>query len=121
MSVVLTGNVENNETPKRKKRDLSDESSKSTNKFDQKEADKEEEKWIPDGQDGYIVESADGKTAEFIYDVIAGICRFYLVAATSTNWFFPCRNQRYIFLLDNVTSSNKEFTILILVIIETQF
>ncbi|XP_069687402.1 uncharacterized protein [Periplaneta americana] len=55
------GQTESTETPRGRKKEFPDELSKPGHKSVQKESDREEAvKWEFDGQDGYIVESADG-------------------------------------------------------------
>jgi hypothetical protein len=60
---LLAGNAEDEEAQCRRRNDLSDDSSKSTNTSNRKENEKEEiMKWEPDGHDSYIVESPDGES-----------------------------------------------------------
>jgi hypothetical protein len=58
----MAGNAEDDEASRRRRKEFSDDTSKSGNRSSCRENDKEEIiKWEPDGQDGYIVESADGE------------------------------------------------------------
>jgi len=66
MYIILAGNIQEEGTPRKRKKDFLDDSSKSTNRLSRKESGKEEiMKWKTDGQSGYTVESTDGELTFF--------------------------------------------------------
>lgn len=63
---ILIGNAEDEEAPRKRRKDFSNDSSKFANRSNRKESDREEiVKWESDGQAGFIVESPDGELTVF--------------------------------------------------------
>jgi hypothetical protein len=84
---ILIGNAEDEEAPRKRRKDFSNDSSKSANRSNRKESDREETvKWESDVQAGFIVGSPDGElTVFFKIQNIFGMINCRLVVSWAFN------------------------------------